>query len=236
MNEIFGENNDQSFEICDNIGLVLVDSDKYNEALYYFIKSLKIAEDLNMESTSVATSYLNIAVVYKRSGDLDKEIEFYKKSLNLKTKFFGEDNNDVAVIYGLIGDLYSKQKMYKDALQCYEKFLYIRKTIGNDLDMAVICDKIETAYRDLLCYTKALKFYGKALEYYLKLNSDHRFEIATIYKEIAIMFDVQGLYDKALENYMLSYETLTEIKDGNEIMLSNICIEIAGLYKDKKDF
>jgi hypothetical protein len=56
-------------------------------------------------------TYSNIAYVYKLKKNVDKEIEYYKKSLRYNKKDY--------VVYLNLGAAYEKKKMYNDALREY---------------------------------------------------------------------------------------------------------------------
>ena len=55
------------------------------------------------DSLDVAASYNNIAIIYKNQGKYEEALEFYTKSLDIKTRIYGGDNPDVATSFHNIG-------------------------------------------------------------------------------------------------------------------------------------
>ena len=73
------------------------------------------------EATGAGFKDCNLAIKESK-GDLDKALEYYNKSLNIRIKLFGENHPDVASTYDNIGLL------YKDGLNDKENAkLYLTK-------------------------------------------------------------------------------------------------------------
>jgi len=65
----------------------------------------------------VASSYDNIGNIWRSKGNYDKALEYYKKSLAIKLKTFGENHSSVAFNYFNIGKILKDQKNYKVAIE-----------------------------------------------------------------------------------------------------------------------
>ena len=76
-------------------------------ALEYYIKSLSIElNTFGQNHPDVATSFNNIAFVYKAKGDYNKALEYFTKWLSVKLITLGVDHPEVANAYSKIGKVY----------------------------------------------------------------------------------------------------------------------------------
>ena len=78
-----------------NVGNVLDDMGKYEEALVQHQKSLDIKIRLG-DHPDVATSFDNIGALYDSQGKYENALVQYQKGLEIKTRVFGSDHPDVA--------------------------------------------------------------------------------------------------------------------------------------------
>ena len=81
----------------------------------------------------VATTYNNIALVYKTQGKYEMALGQYEmalgqyaKCLAIEIKALGEDHPDVAFTYNMIGLVYNTQGKHEMALELYAKSLAIQ--------------------------------------------------------------------------------------------------------------
>ena len=71
---------------------------------------------LGEEHPDIAVIYHNLAVVYKRQGELGKVEELYEKSLGIIERTFGDEHPDTAMGYNNLAGVYFSQKKYELAL------------------------------------------------------------------------------------------------------------------------
>jgi len=102
---------------------------KYELALNNSKKSLEILEKLFPgDHKDKATSYNNIASIYKAMGDLNKSLEYSIKALEIQERLFLGDHkdkatsyNNIGLIYKAMGDLNKSQEYYTKALEIQER-------------------------------------------------------------------------------------------------------------------
>jgi len=99
--------------------------------------------------------YINLAIAYNKTGELEKAEENLVKALKLN-KQHPAANNELALVYRKTGRFTEARKIYEELLERYPDFLPARKNLG------VLCDLY---LGDLNC---ALEQY----ERYLKLLPD----------------------------------------------------------------
>ncbi len=84
-------------------------------ALLYFSKSLRFAEELGDRSSELA-QLNNIALIFRKEGELDKALNYLEKSLELAT-----NENDKASRYNNIAVVYSDKGEYAKAIDYFKK-------------------------------------------------------------------------------------------------------------------
>jgi len=139
-----------------NIGIIYDLQDDYPNALKYYHKALKIAEEPE-DKRIMAKIYGNIGIIYKNQGDYPKALNYYHKSLKIKEEL--GDKEGLTTSYSNIGKLYTKTGDYVKALETLSKGLEIAKEIGALL-------KEKQAYGGLTDLYEKQKDYKNAYEYH----------------------------------------------------------------------
>lgn len=102
------------------IGGILHRQGKYQEALNNFNEALNLFQELYGEnSIQQANILLNMAGIYIDTGDIERSLEKYQLSLQIKNKFYPPDHNELAYNYIGIGVCYNDKKEYDKALDNY---------------------------------------------------------------------------------------------------------------------
>ena len=90
----------------------------YIQALKWYRKALAIREEiLGKEHPSTATTYNNIAAIYKNQGKYEDALVWYRKDLVISENVFGKDYPNTAVTYNNIAGVYRDQGKYENALE-----------------------------------------------------------------------------------------------------------------------
>jgi len=146
------------------IGSAYSHKDYYDKALEHLINSLKIIETkyekkedtvMNAQRLSFITN--NIGVFYQRLNNTDKALEYYKYSLELKTKL--NDSLGVANSLNNIGLIYGTRGEFGKAMSYYNMSLRLKQGIN---DKSLIAETIFNIWELQIKQKK----YAKALEYY----------------------------------------------------------------------
>jgi tetratricopeptide (TPR) repeat protein len=207
-------------DALNNIGFIYGNQGQIPEALEYYGKSLKIYEELPMESgqagdkRGIATSLNNIGAIYHNQGQIPEAIEYYGKSLKIQEEI--GDKRGIANSLNNLGYIfYHNQGQIPEALDYFGRSLKIEEEIGNKSGIAISLNNIGLIYyaqgqaytdhsnfdnhgeRDSL-FNKALYYYEKSLKIHEELG-DMR-GIATSLNNIGVFYHNQG---KALstDNY-----------------------------------
>ena len=145
-------------------------SGKYEEALAFYFRSLKIKEESvhDTHSQGIAFSYNDISIVYQNMHNYDKAIFYMKKCIdlaenpiNMSSKYY------LCLFYSNIANLYSITRQYKKAEDYLQKGLILAKGLNNHY-------LFEVVYYVYYNFYKATNKPLKALE---------SFEINVLYKD-----------------------------------------------------
>ncbi|MEM9674803.1 MAG: CHAT domain-containing tetratricopeptide repeat protein [Bacteroidota bacterium] len=152
--------------------LYTADTDTYSQAKTYLDSAQLILEDKSLKNdTLAALIWYEKAKLARAQREQYVAIEFFKKSLELKAKFYGEDHLEVADNLEQIGRVYLYNLQNPYASEPYhEQALKIREQLNHEDRSYVNCFyHLAVANRMQYDYEKALAYGVKALEGYKRL-------------------------------------------------------------------
>jgi CHAT domain-containing protein/Tfp pilus assembly protein PilF len=204
------------------IGQVYERSRKYNEALEYYQKALKIRIVVlgDMHPDVADCNYL-IGRLFWRKGEYDKALYYQKIALSIRIKCFGEKHPEVAKSYQSLGLNFRKKGEYDNALIYHQKALNIRIAIYGAMhpEVANSYNNMATVQVDKGEYDKALEYNLKALNIYISAKASDTY-LANSYNNIGSIYFNKAEYDKALEYFQLTLKMYINI-------LGETCAEVA---------
>ena len=131
--------------------------------------------------------------------EYDKAIKYYKRSIELNIKMYGNKHNSIGFTNNFLGIVFMDKGEYDKAIDHYEKGLEI---IGKKHSFSKnIYSNLGTAWRHKSEYDKSIKFSHKALELALKINGKYHDTTSTIYNNIGVVYSDMANYTKAEEYY-----------------------------------
>ncbi|RLD55482.1 MAG: hypothetical protein DRJ05_12880 [Bacteroidetes bacterium] len=110
-----------------NIGSIYLVIDDYKNSKTWLDKALQSAL-LQNDSVNIQKCYANLGILYKKTGDTIKSIEYSKKSLEI-SKGLGDHRNQAIVLQNL-ALLLINQKKYDEAHKYFKKALAENNSIG----------------------------------------------------------------------------------------------------------
>ncbi|ETO34317.1 hypothetical protein RFI_02778, partial [Reticulomyxa filosa] len=161
--EILNDDKNNSFDLelaksYDVLGLILEKSEKYEEAIQYFEKSLEIrAKNLNDNDPYIGWSFHYLASVFKNKNDLNKSIEYGEKALKLRLNKLDHDHPHVGESYILLGDIYLARGNKTKAKKCYENAFGVFNTRFGEqhqktVRVRLILEKVNEVWLSILFY------------------------------------------------------------------------------------
>jgi tetratricopeptide (TPR) repeat protein len=115
---------------------------------------------LGDEHPDVATSFNNLAALYRSQGRYSEAEPLYQQALALRQKLLGDEHPDVATSFNNLAGLYESQGRYSEAEPLYQQALALRQKLLGDEHPAVA-----TSFNNLAHFTfsGALQRGGTAL-------------------------------------------------------------------------
>ncbi len=155
-----------------NLGAVLADRGRYDEAILHYVEALRI-------KPNYADAHYNLGNAFAKQGQVEEAIGHYKAALRIKP-------HDVE-IRSRLGVLLAGQKRYQEAIAHFEEALRI------DPEYADAHNNIGVALSEQGHYQEAINQFREALR--LKPN------FAEAHFSLCIAYLVTGRQDLALEEY-----------------------------------
>lgn len=215
-------------DALNNIGYLLSNEGKKDQAITYYKKCLTIYKKINFKEGE-ALCYNNIGSAYDGKGDVLAGLTYYFKSLKIAEK---EQLKDVlAVTYSNIGVMYDQQFEYEKSLKYYAKGLKVQRKIGDKVGIATSYNNIGFAYSQLKDEKKALKYYLLSYKQYHEINDKEG--VATALGNIGKSYSSTGNNDLALHYFKNSLQY--DIEAENDIGIAYTYASIGYLYLDKQN-
>jgi len=219
----------QKAQALNNIGFSYNNQGDIHSALEYYLKGLRMQEEIGDKSGS-ALSLNNIGAIYYSQGEISKALEYYHKSLKISEEI--KDKQGISISLNSIGNNYRNQGDSPKALECYLKSLKIREELKDKPGIAILLNNIGTIYNNQGDIQKALEYYQKSLKIDEEINDKQG--LAYTLKNIGNGYNKQNDIPKALDYYQKSLKISEEIEDmeGVTISLNNI----GSMYLKQKNY
>ena len=148
-----------------NVGVILKEQRKYDDALVFFKKSLQIALD-NKSFKNQYIAYVNIGNVYADKTDNGRSLynsnmalEYYGKAKKLLLeKNEPENNQNIIILLGNIGNIYADLRKFDLAVNEYQLALSFLEKTENFASSALIYNNLASVYVDMNKLTEADKY------------------------------------------------------------------------------
>jgi tetratricopeptide (TPR) repeat protein/DNA-binding CsgD family transcriptional regulator len=189
---------DFKLHIKNLIGLAEIHSQKiyHDSAIFLLEKAENLALNHNYH-TPIANIYNNMALIYKKEGNLTAAIEGYLKA----AESFNELNRPdaVATVYGNISGVYYDLKNYQDALQYLKMSLEINKKENLTDGIYKNYNNLGMLYSEIDSVEKALYYYKLVIENARSNGNEHN--LAKGYLNLANLLNKEGIYEQAGSYY-----------------------------------
>ncbi len=241
-----GEESDIAGEY-NNMALIFEAKEMFSEALEYYNKALKKSEKVkHLEFTAIITT--NIAKLYYKIGDLDKQEKFLKRTLkeNIEIK----NTANLPFIHKYFGDYYMDKNDLVKAFESYERSRELFEKIG-DKPGLIECEEALSSYHATTGnYDKAYIFLQRYVKHKSQLYQENmtarvhkaqiRFKVEKLQKDIESAkaeAEILRLKNEELERARIKIQEEKAKSDGMilNILPSLVAYEIKekGSFKPK---
>ena len=178
---------------------------KYDEAISNLIEATKYFEKLKMTEKLNAV-YINIGTNYQATGDYDKALAYFKKSL--ESSLMSKDTSNQVSALNNIG-IHYLMAMSDSAVYYFDEALKLR-------EHSVVSQEILSVQFNLANFYFNQKAYGKSYQTYLKVletcrNQNIYSGLARSYNAIANIFEARNVNDSAMFYYQKAYHIADSI-------------------------
>ena len=129
-------------------------------------------------TTDLALSYHAMGLLYQKSQDYNKSLEYFEKTLNINNQLLSKDNIANSKTYSSMGMVYQQMGKKEEALEFYMKSLNLEKKIlgKNHRDLARSYNSLSLLYFSKKNYRLAYDYTKKAFEIF-KHNNHQNFTL-----------------------------------------------------------
>ena len=222
-------------------GDLSIERSRFDKAIEFYktsefkLSNLKLSESKEFSEVMKGLSkfYLN-----DKSQDLEKSLEYVRKSAKIQLKILGNQHTEYANTLHLIGIIYTRMAVYDSALYYYKLALEIKKvSLGEDHSgYASTLNNIALVYSNMGAFEKTLSIYESVLNIKLKNHVGAHKDVATVYSNLANQYKQLGRFKEAEEFYNKSLNMRKMIFDSVDPTIANVHLSLSALYLDLADY
>lgn len=215
-----------------NIGMLFLNSNQFDSAIFYYKKSLESSVELD---PSLKASALNgLGVSFNQKGYTDSSIYYYKPALYLYKQL--KETNSTTAVEANLSIIYKNKGLYEDALEYAFSAISKLENRPPDRPLASCYNTVASVYLNLKDYNRALFFNRKALEVRTKMGYPKG--VGQSRNNLGEVFLVLGQYDSALYHLLLAKEIKQKNGDPAAATLNNLGEVFAktNRYKDAAEY
>lgn len=210
-----------------SIGIVFSEQSNYGKALQYYLKSVKIYEQLKDE-VFCAKLYNNIGIVYHSQGMDFKSLNYFSKAQKIQEK---QNDPNVGITYTNIANCFLKQENNSEAFNFYTKAKKALDKNPNPRALGEWFNNIGLYYKLIKQNQKAVQSWQSAIETFKSIEDKFGLTDTTIY--LAQYYLAQNELEKARQYANQSLEFAKETKVLEQIVLSEKLL--SDIYKKQNN-
>lgn len=192
-----------------NKGAVCIRLMMYKEALGYYKNLLELQNNESGNQKEKALTLNTLGHIYNALGnDPYQSLEYYKQSLEITLKTYGNDPLNVATSYNNLGSLHQALGNHIEARKCYNQSFDILSNIygKHHRYVATSYNNLGLLHQALGNHEEALEHFEQSLKIWLKTYGNEHPYVATSYNNYGLLHKKLGNHTKALEFYEQSLE------------------------------
>ncbi len=188
VQKYFDSPNMEAGLLC-NIGIILAEQDKPNEALDYYNKALKLEQD----DIGLGGTYQNLGDAYNQLEQFDTAFTYFELAYKYNKK--AGDTKGIAVALIEKGNYYSRKEQFERADQLYFETLKIIRDNNIGSLLPLIYTSLAQQYQQQNNYNLAVSYGQKAL---VEINRQQNYdELIDVYELLQKSYASQGNYKEA---------------------------------------
>ncbi len=210
-----------------NAGLVLINLGRYEDAISYTLKSLKIDEAREFKP-GILSSQMSMGNINFYLENYDKAIKYYL-DIVATCEEMGDQELRISYAYNNIASIYFQKKTFNKAAEFYKKSLVLEEEFGNQNGIALKYNNLGSVYKELGDLTIAETYFKKALK--MRENLGDLYGISSTENNLGQLYLAKGAPVTALRFYR---SALGNAEKAGSIEASKLAYEgIAKAYKEQ---
>jgi len=166
---IKSNNKKLEIKVLNSIGIIYYYMGNHKTSLDYFIRTLKLYEELN-DKTHIAGSLSNIGIIFWKQGNYEQALIYYTKALKVFEALKNKDG--ISGTLNNLGIIFNEKKDLEQAHICYIKSIKILEETNNKKMLSDLFNNIGNNLNDQRKYNQAMTFHSKALKIRKKLGDN----------------------------------------------------------------
>lgn len=212
-----------------NLGVVFMDQENYEEAIKYYIKSMEVRQ-LSNDTAGVAITKSNLGLIFKKQGIYNKALIYYHEAFEVLEKFNKQKHLEVVLLN--LGAIYNTLEKYDTAALYNIKLRNIAQRRSSKRNLAKSYVNLANSYHGMGMLDSSLYYANKGLAFFEGQND-------TLNMAISLISIAQShLESKRYESVIVSsnrLEQLNKVIDNKEMAIENQLI-LAKAYANLNDY
>ncbi|MEZ4772285.1 MAG: CHAT domain-containing tetratricopeptide repeat protein [Bacteroidia bacterium] len=221
------------------LAAVFLRKSEYEHSLDYSNRALDLFLKAKGDSSWLGKTYNLIGFTYGEQGYLNKQIDYYQKSLAVNLALYGEDNYEVAVNYNNLAYTEGVKGNFHNAIAFLHKCLKINEKKPKDNQQLLGSNYLNLGmdYAYIGDYGRADYYMAKALEVRTRIYGENHPDIANVYHNMGSVAMDLAEYEKAKNYFLKALEIRTRyLGEGNPyVALSHTMLGRSLLYLKQKE-
>ena len=219
------------------IGWILLDLGEYSKSVEYNMKSIYIKEKLKqVNDISLAQSYTNTAVAYRRLGQLEKSKEYQLKGIVLKENNIEKQDFDLAISYDNLGLVLRDLNQFDEALNWHLKAISLLQTDEqHTFNLAACYNNLGITLEKMNANHESLKYLEESLKIWRKKVGENHPHVAATYNNMAMNYCKLQQYDLSIIYHQKAIAIRELVFDSTHPILSNSYLNISQIYYEISD-
>lgn len=197
-----------------SIGIVFSEQSNYAKALKYYLKSVKIYEEIN-DTAKCAKLYNNIGIVYKSQSSHFKALEYFIKAQRIQEKL--KDPN-IGITLTNIANSYLHEKSFDKAFEYYTNAKISLDKNPNPRALGEWYNNLGLYFKAKNNSIKAIENWNSAIATFSSI--DDKFGVADTYIYLGQLYLDQNKLQEALNSANKSLQLAKEIDVLEQIVIS----------------
>lgn len=216
----FAQKSNHKYQEClslHHIGVSYANTTRFSEALNYYFKSLKVAEDIQNEKM-ILQNYNQIGIIYSYQGNSKQAYKYFRKFLDAALK--GDNQGHIARGYNNIGISLKNEGKLEEAVLNYKKALKIFEEMDFTRGRISCLSNIGVVMMELNLLDSSDYYYQQSAD--MAIASKDSYSMAIAHINIGELYLKKGEINQAINFYKTALnlsrkqDMIQQLRDANE--------------------